>query len=95
MNRVCGDLQKSTLRQGVKDQLRRANVSQSARDFAVSFQILQKARHWADYDPVIAFLPSDVASLIGTAEDAIKAFKGINPDEQADVLALLMVRGRE
>lgn len=94
MSRVCDDLQASTLRDRVKRMLRRDSVSQQTRDFAGAFPELQEARHQADYDPTVRFRPSDVGSLIDAAEVAMVAFDLIPPDEQADVLALLMVRTR-
>jgi uncharacterized protein (UPF0332 family) len=94
MKRICEDLQVSTLRDKIKAQLRRDSVSQDTRDFAGNFPALQEARHLADYDPTIQFLPSDVASWIDVAEVAIEAFDRIASDEQADVLALLMVRSK-
>jgi hypothetical protein len=94
MKRICEDLQVSTLEDKTKASLRRNSVSQDARDFAANFPALQDARHLADYDPTTRFLPSDVASLIDTAEFAIEAFDRIASDERADILALLMVRSR-
>ena len=94
MKRICEDLQVSTLRDKIKAQLRRNSVSQDTRDFAGNFPALQEARHLADYDPTVQFLPSDVASWIDVAEVAIEAFDRIASDEQADVLALLMVRSK-
>jgi hypothetical protein len=94
MKRVCEDLQVSTLKDRIKGPLRRDAVSQDTRDFAGIFPSLQDIRHLADYDPTVRFLPSDVVSLIDSAEVAIEAFDRITADEQADVLALLMVRTR-
>ncbi len=92
--RVCVDLQAATLSSKVRSQLRRSAVSRPTRDFAGSFPGLQDQRHLADYDPTARFQPSQVAALVDAAEAAIDAFDRIPPDELADVLALLMVRGR-
>lgn len=94
MSKACEDLQASTLKDRIKGALRRDLLSQDTRDFAGIFQALQDARHRADYDPTVRFLPSEVASRIDAAEVAIEAFNRILADEQADVLALLMVRTR-
>jgi hypothetical protein len=64
------------------------------RDFANSFATLQRTRHLADYDPWSEFLPSDISSLVDEADNAMTAFDNTDPDERADVLALLMVRVR-
>lgn len=94
MKTVCEALQVSTLKSKFKDALRRSAVSQDTRDFAFAFPALQAARHLADYDPAVAFLPSEVSSLIDAAGVAMGAFDRISPDEQADVLALMMVKAR-
>jgi hypothetical protein len=94
MKRICEDLRVSTLKDRMKESLRRDAVSLDTRDFAITFLALQDLRHSADYDPTVRFLPADVASLIDAADVAIGAFDRITPDEQADVLALLMVRTR-
>ena len=94
MKRTCEDLQVSTLKDRTKGLLRRSLVSEDTRDFAGSFPALQEVRHLGDYDPTARFRPSDVASLIDSAEVAIEAFDRITPDERADILALLMVRSR-
>jgi hypothetical protein len=65
------------------------------RDFAGAFPTLQAARHRIDYDPAATFVPADVSSLIGEAETAIAAFDRVAPDEQADLLALMMVKVRD
>ena len=69
-------------------------MSQEARDFARSFPVLQDARHLADYDPSIQFLPSDASYFIDAAEAAMSAFDRIPPDEKADILALMLVGAR-
>jgi hypothetical protein len=65
------------------------------RRFAETFPDLQEARHIADYDPSAHFLPADVSSLISVAEAAMAAFDRTTPDNQTDVLALMMVRLRD
>jgi len=95
MKMVCEALQVSTLKDKFKYHLRRNNVSQEMRNFAGIFPDLQDARHLADYDPAVEFLPSDVSSLIDAAELAMAAFDRATPEEQADVLALMMVRTRD
>ncbi len=94
MKTICLDLDVSTLKDRLKRQLRRDSVSQDMRAFANAFANLQEQRHLADYDPTYEFQPSDVVSLMDTANVAIAAFDRAAPDEQADVLALMMVRGR-
>jgi hypothetical protein len=94
MKRICEALQVSTLKDRYKYHLRRTSVSQDMRDFAGAFPALQDARHLADYDPSVELLPSDVSSLVDAAEVAMEAFDRCAPDEQADVLALMMVGAR-
>jgi hypothetical protein len=94
MRRACEDLQAATLNSKTRNLLRKNAVSQHTRDFAGNFPPLQGLRQTADYDPNAQFHPSDVASLVDSAEAAMEVFDLIPPDEQADVLALLMVRSR-
>lgn len=91
MRRACEELQHSTLKERYKRALQRTAVSRDMQAFARSFPNLQDARHTADYDPAAQFSASDVAALIQEAENAIEAFDRAPPDEQADVLALLMM----
>jgi hypothetical protein len=95
MATVCDALQAPTLKDRYRRNLRKPSVGKDTRDFATIFPSLQAARHQADYDPMAAFAASDVASLIEIAEIAIAAFNRVAADEQADVLALLMVRIRD
>ncbi len=95
MKTVCQALQASTLKEKFRGHLRRGAVSQETRDFARAFQKLQEARHLADYDPAVDFPPDEVASLIDSADAAMAAFDRAAPDEQIDVLALMMVRTRD
>ena len=94
MRTICEALHVSTLKDKLKRQLGRSAVSQDMRDFANVFPALQEARHLADYDPQIQFLPSDVSSLIDAADVEIMAFDQADADERADILALMMVRTR-
>jgi hypothetical protein len=95
MRTVCEALKAATLKQRFSRQLRRAAVSQDTRRFAEIFLDLQDARHLADYDPATRFLPTEVSSLISDAEAAIAAFDRVPPEEQTEILALLMVRLRD
>lgn len=95
MKTVCQALQASTLKERFRNHLRRNAVSQDMRDFAEVFPELQEARHLADYDPAVAFLPEQVSALIDSATAAITAFDRVAPDELADILALMMVRTRD
>ncbi len=94
LREVCEVLQASTLKDNYKFHLRRSAVSTDMQDFARAFPPLQEARHLADYDPAVQFLPSDVTSLVISAERALQAFDRVAADEQADVLALMMVGAR-
>ena len=94
IRRTCEDLQATTLRGKLQDVLGTTRVSQAMRDFARAFPPLQNARHRADYDPSVRFVPSDVAVIITEAEAAIDDFHAAPPAEQADILALLLVGTR-
>jgi hypothetical protein len=95
MKTVCQALQVSTLKERFRVHLRRNEVSKDMRDFVMAFPALQEARHLADYDPGVEFLPREVLSLIESANAAMMAFDRAEPAEQADILALLMVRTRD
>lgn len=95
MKLVCEALKSGTLKEKFRRALRRIAVSQDMRRFAEIFPDLQNTRHLADYDPATLFLASDVTSHILKAELAIAAFDRVPPDEQSDILALMMVRARE
>ena len=64
MKTVCEALNAASLSKALARQLGRSSVSQDARDFAGGFSTLQDARHQADYDPSVRFVPSDAASLV-------------------------------
>lgn len=94
IRKVCEALRVSTLKGTYKHHLCREAVSQDMRDFAGAFTALQDARHLADYDPAIRFLPSDVSSLVDAAKVAVDTLDRVSRDEQTDVLALMMVGAR-
>ncbi|MBD0273523.1 MAG: hypothetical protein ICV73_16540 [Acetobacteraceae bacterium] len=94
MRTICKALDAPQLRGELKRQLGRDAVSQDARDFATDFADLQDARHSADYDPKAVFSPSSVSTLIEVADHGLAAFGRIAPDEQADLLALMLVAAR-
>ncbi len=94
MKSVCQALLASELSVKYRYCLRRAAVSQDMRDFASTFPALQEARHLADYDPAAEFVAFDVAALVDAAELAMNAFRRADAEEQADVLALLLVGAR-
>jgi uncharacterized protein (UPF0332 family) len=94
MKAVCESLDVPMLKEKLRSNLGRESVSRDMRDFAQAFPSLQEARHLADYHPTVLFAVSDVVSLIDAAELAMQAFDRAPPDEQADVLALLMVGAR-
>jgi uncharacterized protein (UPF0332 family) len=91
MRQVCESLDKPTLAQAQQRQLGRTAVSQDMRNFAQEFYVLQEARHQADYDPSFSVEPSDVLGLISEAEAGLAALDRADPEERADVLALMMV----
>jgi uncharacterized protein (UPF0332 family) len=95
MKMVCEALRASTLKEKFRRHLCRNAVSADMRDFADAFPKLQEARHLADYDPAVAFPHQEVLSLIDSADAAITAFERADPVEQADILALMMVRTRD
>jgi hypothetical protein len=94
MRTVCEALQVPTLRDKYRRGLDRSAVSRDMQDFATNFGVLQDARQLADYDPAAEFLPASVASLIDVAAAAIDASERTAADEQADVLALMLVGAR-
>jgi hypothetical protein len=94
MRTVCEAIRAPTLRVKYQSSLRKASVSQDMKDFADALPLLQDARHSADYDPAARFSPSDVSSIIDSAEVAIDAFDRADVEEKTDVLALMMVGAR-
>ncbi|MDO9713306.1 hypothetical protein [Paracraurococcus lichenis] len=94
MRQVCEALTATRLSATVQRQLGRTVVSQDMRDFAAGFANLQELRHQADYDPSSHFPPSIVGTLVDTAEVTMAAFDRTTPDEQVDVLALMLTSPR-
>lgn len=94
MKTVCEALNVAFLGKSLARQLGRSSVSQDARNFAGGFSTLQDARHQADYDPSVLFVPSDASGLVEAAYAAMTAFDRIAPDEKADILALTLVNPR-
>jgi uncharacterized protein (UPF0332 family) len=94
MRAVCDALHAAKLSQRYQARLRRSEISQDIRDFAGLFPRLQEARLLADYDPAVEFSASDASEWIDAAQAAMAAFDRAAPDEQTDVLALLLVGAR-
>ena len=94
MKEMCEALKTPTLRQRLQRQLGRSAVSGDMQSFAANFITLQEARHEADYDPTSEWGLLDVVGLINTAELAIATFQRVTPEEQTDMLALMMVKPR-
>jgi hypothetical protein len=94
MKTICEHLNAPTMKKTMQTNLRRTTVSVEMRHFARNFSLLQEQRHLADYDPRAAHETSAVSNLVDLAEIAIRAFDSAPPEEQADILALLMVRPR-
>jgi hypothetical protein len=91
MKSVCEDLDVAALKPTLQRQLKRMAVSQDMRDFAAVFVVLQEARHRADYDPQAVIVHSDATDSVGQAGLALQAFDRALPEEQADILALMLV----
>jgi hypothetical protein len=64
------------------------------RDFLGAFSLLLEARTYADDDPSAQISQSDAADWVESAAAAIAAFERVEPDERADVLALMLVTTR-
>lgn len=94
MRTVCQSLSQTRLGQTFARQFQRSAVSDDMRGFANSFLILQDVRHLADYDPLAEFSSIDARAFIDDAEAAIAAFDRAEPDEQDDVLALMLISTR-
>ncbi len=94
MKAVCATLDVPVLGRNLAAQLCRTAVSDDMRAFAGNFVMLQIARHRADYDPVAEFSPLSALKFVEFAEIAIAAFDRTDPDEQADVLALMLSNPR-
>lgn len=94
MKAVCETLDVPVLSRNLAAQLRRTAVSDSMRTFAGNFVVLQIARHRADYDPIAEWSPLSALKFVELAEIALAAFGCADPDEQADVLALMLSNPR-
>lgn len=91
---VCKRLNVTPLAPRMQDQLGRQAVGQDMRDFASSFVALQELRELADYDSQAVFQQSDAIGSVEVADSALLAFDRTTPEEQADVLALVLVNSR-
>ena len=94
MRAVCAAVNVARLSPTYQQQLGRASVSADMRAFAAVFPILQDARHLADYDPAVAFTPADASDRANEAASAMATFGRVLPEEQADVLALMLANPR-
>jgi hypothetical protein len=95
MKSICKEIDKPLLKDQYKAKLRRDFVSQELRDFASIFAGLQELREIADYDPQAIVFQSDAIGACGSAEFGIQAFQNSDPDEVADVLALMLAGVRD
>jgi hypothetical protein len=91
---VCEALDSERLSPRYTSKLRRTAMSKEIRDFSDAFPTIQEQRQLADYDPAASFIPAQVATLIDEVEVAISSFDRADPQEQADVLALMLVGTR-
>lgn len=91
---MCKALDVPKLRDSVRIALGCDVVSDDMRNFASIFWVLQESRHRADYDPQAEVQLIQAIADIDSAQLAIDAFNRTPPDEQADVLALMMVKAR-
>jgi len=94
INRVFIAIDKQTLSDSYKRRLRRSAVSQDIRDFAAIFVPLQELRHLADYSPLTQISQSEAADLIDEAESALQILTSADPNEKADLLALMLAGTR-
>ena len=94
MRSICKELDKEPMAKAIQLRIGRSAVTPATRNLAHNFVDLQQARHIADYDPAAAISAEDVADLIEEATMAIVALLQIPLPEQADVLALMMVKAR-
>jgi hypothetical protein len=95
MKSVCTSIDVARLSDTLQRQLGTQAVGQDMRNFANSFLALQDGRHHADYDPHAKFTHSDAVAAVNQAELALQAFDRTAADEQADVLALMLVNIRD
>ncbi len=94
MKRVLEAIDRDVLSAAYKERLRRSTVSQDIRDFAAVFVPLQELRHLADYKPLLDISQSDVADLIDEVASALQSLRRADVDEKADLLAMMLVKGR-
>jgi hypothetical protein len=95
LKRICPERSTSAHRETVRRTLGRNSVSPGVRQFAARLPELQDAGHIADDNPTETFEATEVALLATSAERAIASFNAGDPDERADVLALIMLRPRD
>jgi hypothetical protein len=91
---ICKRLNAAPLAPRMQDQLGRRAVGEDMRGFASDLVALQELRELADYDPQAVFRHSDAISAVEQADLALQAFDRTAPEEQADVLALMLVNSR-
>jgi hypothetical protein len=94
MRRVCEALAAGRLSPASQEQLGRTSISQEMRLFANNFVSHHEVRQLADYDPLADLPQHAVLIFVDAAEAAIAAFDQAAPDEQADVLALMLTNPR-
>jgi hypothetical protein len=95
MKSVCTSIDAARLSDTLQRQLGTQAVGQDMRNFANSFLALQEDRHRADYDPHAKFTHSGAVDAVDQAELALHAFDRATGEEQADVLALMLVNTRD
>jgi molybdopterin/thiamine biosynthesis adenylyltransferase len=95
MKSVCTSIDVATLSNTLQRQLGARSVGQDMRNFANSFLVLQENRHRADDDPYAKFAHSDAVDAVDQTELALQALDRADADEQADVLALMLVNIRD
>ena len=81
-----------------RTKLSRASLSnrfpRAVRDFGVVFDLAQRARHSADYDPHSEFSETDVSHLIDRVEIAINAFNQSPDDIRRDLAVHILTNVR-
>ena len=80
----------------VLNRLRQIATQESTLEsIAVTFAVLQDARHDADYNPEpFAFSRSGMLDLIDSAEQAIGAIRSLSSDQKLDLAVRLVVKSR-
>jgi len=94
MAEVCKALDRDFISKPYQNKLKRDSVSKPLRSFCGFFVELQDHRHQLDYDP--QHEPDYVGAELAcyAAMDAIRVLSEVDPDELADVLALMVVGSR-